>query len=446
MKSLHLNMYKKINYITAVLVLLASISVNAQVTTQSPYSKYGVGNLKGILLPQFRAMGGISTAVNKPTGYNNINMQNPASYAGITSTTIDVGVAGTFTNLKKDGASENSFNGTLSHLALAFPVNQHSALSFGILPYSELGYNFSNRQTITGTPGNPSTSEVNNVYSGEGGLTKAYFGYGYRFGEHFRIGANIEYLFGNLMENRGVEFVNDPSALATRLQNKNSVGGISFSYGAQYDIRLDSKTLLTFGYSGSSPSTINSTRTFLASKYLYNGASGESNVTIETVDSIASGKSNLKLPLIHNFGIALQKDNKWLIGADFRTGKWSSYSINGENQGLQNSQGVSVGGQITPDITSINSYFKRVDYRLGFSYDKTYINISDKDVKQMAVSFGLGLPLANAQTRGTFYKMNITTEIGRRGTMQTGSLQENFVSFHLGFTLNDTWFKRFKFD
>lgn len=439
-------MYKKINYITAVLVLLVSISVNAQITTQSPYSRYGVGNIKGSILPQFRAMGGVSTAINKATGYNYINMQNPASYASITLTTIDVGMSGTFTTLSKGSASNKSFNSTLSHVALAFPVTRHSAMSFGILPYSELGYNYAEKGTITSTPGsgNPASQNVSNVYSGEGGLTKAYIGYGYQLGDHFRVGGNVEYLFGNMIENKGVQFDEDGAAYATRLQNKNSVGGIAFSYGAQYDIRVGPKMTLNFGYSGSSPSTINSERTFLATKYLYDGTTGEDNVTVETIDSVSSGKSNLKLPLIHNFGIALQKDNKWVVGADFRMGNWSTFVINGANQGLQNSWGGSLGGQITPDITSVNSYFKRVDYRLGVTYDKTYIKLSDNDVKQMAVTFGLGLPLASSMTSRAFYKLNFTGEVGRRGTMVSGDLKESYINIHLGFTLNDKWFTRYK--
>ena len=439
-------MYKKINYITAVLVLLASISVNAQMTTQSPYSRFGVGNIKGSLLPQFRAMGGVSTAVNKATGYNYINMQNPASYASINLTTIDVGMSASFVNLTKGSASDKSFNATLSHVALAFPVTTHSALSFGILPYSELGYNYSEKGTITGAPGsgNPASQEISNIYSGEGGLTKSYIGYGYQIGDHFRIGANAEYIFGNMIEDKSVQFEDYLNAYGTRLENKNSVGGINFSYGLQYDVRIAPKMTLNFGYSGSSASSINSTRTFLATKYKYNG-SPEENITIETVDSVTTGKSALKLPLIHNFGIALQKDNKWLIGADFRMGNWSKFVINGVNQGLQNSYGASLGGQITPDIGSINSYFKRVDYRFGLSYDKTYIQINDKDVKQMAVTFGLGLPLANSvMSRGAFYKLNFTGEYGRRGTMTTGDLRENYINLHLGFTINDKWFTRYK--
>ncbi|MNY13615.1 hypothetical protein D3C86_1467580 [compost metagenome] len=62
----------------------------------------------------------------------------------------------------------------------------------------------------------------------------------------------------------------------------------------------------------------------------------------------------------------------------------------------------------------------------------------------MAVTFGLGLPLG--YTRFAISKLNFTTELGRRGTLTNGLVQENYINFHLGITLNDTWFKRFKFD
>ena len=83
---------------------------------------------------------------------------------------------------------------------------------------------------------------------------------------------------------------------------------------------------------------------------------------------------------------------------------------------------------------------------MGFQYDKTYIQMNQQDVKQTAVTLGLGLPLSSIE-RGAFYKMNITAELGQRGSLANGLLQERYVNFHLGFTLNDgRWFKRFKFD
>lgn len=449
MKSLHLNMYKKINYITAAMVVLTSLTVKAQVTTQSPYSKFGVGNIKGMLLPQFRAMGGISTAVYKPNDYySNVNPQNPASYAGIDLSTVDVGMSFGMTNLKSGGTSENSFNATLSHLVLGIPVSKKSALSFGLVPYSELGYEFTNKATLTGTGTNPSSQDVNYLYAGEGGLNKAFIGYGHRFG-HLNLGANAEYVFGNLVQSRSTELITPAgeadNSISSRMQNKNSVGGFSFSYGMQYDIPLNSKTSIVLGYSGSSASTINSTKSYIVTQYTKT-ASGDENTAIDSLISTENGKTNLKMPLIHNFGFTIQKRNKWMIGADYRMGKWSKMSIDGVNQGLQDTYGFSVGSQITPDMNSIGSYFNRVDYRLGFQYDKTYIQLNNQDIKQMAVTFGFGFPMARSTSGLAIYKINFTTELGRRGTTNNNLLQENYINFHLGFTLNEKWFRKFRFD
>ncbi|WP_240615334.1 OmpP1/FadL family transporter [Pedobacter paludis] len=430
-------MYKRINYITAILVLVCGLSVQAQVTTSSPYSRYGFGNIKGSLLPQLRAMGGISTAVNKVSGFNYINMQNPASYAGINLTTIDIGMSASLTNLSKGSTSENNFNSTFSHLAFAAPVTRRSALSFGILPYSDLGYSYRNTVKVD-------TMSVDQIYQGEGGLSKAYLGYGYRFGDHLRIGGNLEYIFGNLQTTRSTEYVSLGS-INSRLQNKNSVGGLNYSYGIQYDINVGAKTLLTLGYSGSSSGKINSSQSFFATQYSYD-ASGNENTAIDTLSAIDNGKSSLKLPLTHNFGIAIQQNDKWMVGADFRMSKWSAVSINNVNQGLQDSWGASIGGQWTPDYTSYNSYMKRVDYRLGFNYDKTFIKIGNQDIKQMGASLGFGFPLPSANAGSAFYKINFTTEVGQRGTLNNNLVKEQYINFHLGFTLNDTWFRKYRVD
>jgi long-subunit fatty acid transport protein len=438
MKLLHYNMYNRLRYTLAVCLALVSIIANAQVTTQSPYSKFGVGNIKGSNLPQFRAMGGISTGVYRTNFFNNINIQNPASYAGISLTTLDIGLTGSFAQLENSTQTEKSFNSTLSHVAFAFPlVTNKMGLSFGILPFSELGYNFSNRVSIA-------TKAVDYKYTGEGGLTKAYLGLGRQFGDHFRIGANAEYLFGNLLESRSTEYVLEPGAINSKMQAKNSVSGVAFSYGLQYDFRIASKTTLVIGYSGSSSSKVNSKKSQVVTQY-FNDSEGNEGEAIDTLLFVENSPTNLKLPLLHSVGFSIQKENKWLIGVDYRMGKWSDLKIDNINQGLQDTYGVSVGGQITPDITSINSYFKRVDYRLGFNYDKTYIKMGDQDIKQMAVTLGVGLPLSS-YSRSSFYKVNFTAELGQRGTVSNGLLKEKYINFHLGFTLNDKWFNRFKFD
>lgn len=427
-------------YVATLSLLALSLGSYAQTTVQSPYSKFGLGNLRGSVLPQQRGMGGIATGVFRSSGINNINMQNPASYAGIYLTTLDIGMSGSSTELKTNSLSESSFNASLSHVAMAFPITQKSALSIGILPYSELGYDFKNTVSIgAGT----SAKSVDYLYNGEGGLTKAYIGYGIQFGDHFRVGANAEYLFGNLIQSRSTEMA-DFGSINSRDQVKNSIYGFNYTYGAQYDFRLGNKTTLVLGYSGSSSSKLNSEKSQYTTIYNKDSQGNELSA-LDTLDFVENGKTNMKLPLLHSVGFTLQKENKWLIGADYRTGKWSKLSIDNVNQNLQDTYGFSVGGQFTPDITAINGYFKRVDYRLGLTYDKTYIQMNNEDIKQMGVTFGLGLPLSS-YARSSFYKMNVSAEIGRRGKTSNGLIQERYVNFHLGFMLNDKWFQRFRFD
>lgn len=446
MKLLHYRMNNKIKYVCVAcllmvsLVTLSTLSAYAQTTVQSPYSKFGLGNLKGSVLPQQRGMGGISAGVFRSSYINNINMQNPASYAGINLTTLDIGMSGSVTELKTSSLSESNFNSSLSHVAMAFPITTKSALSIGILPYSELGYDFKNTVNVgTGS----SAKEVDYLYNGEGGLSKAYIGYGIQFGDHFRIGANAEYLFGNMIQNRSTEYL-ESGAINSRHQVKNSVYGLNYSYGLQYDFRLGNKTSLVIGYSGSSSSKLKSEMSEYSTIYSKDSQGNELSA-IDTLDFTENGKTNLKLPLVHNIGFTLQKENKWLFGADYRMGKWSQMSINNVNQNLQDTYGLSVGGQFTPDITAINGYFKRVDYRLGLAYDKTYVQMNNQDIKQMGVTFGLGLPLSS-YARSSFYKMNVSAEIGRRGKITNGLIQERYVNFNLSFMLNDKWFQRFRFD
>jgi hypothetical protein len=125
-------------------------------------------------------------------------------------------------------------------------------------------------------------------------------------------------------------------------------------------------------------------------------------------------------------------------------GKWSDLSVDGVNKGLKNSNTFSLGGQITPNANALKNYLAVMDYRFGLLYDNTYITVANTDIKRYAATFGLGLPLKNERT--TFYKINFATEIGRRGTLNNNLVKENYVNFTLGFTVNDKWFQRYKFD
>jgi long-subunit fatty acid transport protein len=417
------------------LFLLVSFA-KAQSTINSPYSKYGVGNLTGGYLPQNVAIGNLAYGISAVGGYNNINVSNPASYSQIRLTTFDVGARYSNQKLAKGDLSEKSFNASLNHFLIAIPINKKSAMSFGLVPYSNLGYKFTNNAVVD-------TFKVEHVYSGEGGLTKAYIGYGTAVGKHLNIGVNMSYLFGNLKETSATEFSKYIGFLNSKNQMDNSVGGINFDFGAQYIANLNKKTKLTIGYTGGVKTQLNTSVTQLYSRYTKDYTTNTETRADSTLASVAAGGS-LTIPANHNFGFSIEKQNKWLIGADIRMAKWSQFVSNGLDQNLNNTFGFSIGGQITPNVNAVTNYLKLIDYRLGFSYDKTYVNINNKDIDVKSLNFGFGFPLVSART--AFYKLNLTTEIGQRGTLKSNLIKENFINFSIGFTINDKWFQKYKYD
>jgi hypothetical protein len=435
-------------FITFLLAIIA-FGIKAQstapiATSSSPYSMYGLGTIDPALLPQNIAMGGIATAINRISGYNNINPLNPASYGTINFTTIDAGIYSNIDFLSQTGqTSATNANFRLSHVAFAIPVTKHSALSFGLLPYSEMGYNY--KQTLSkgfGTGSPADTNVVNYIYNGNDGLSKAYLGYGIGIGKHLLVGANLSFIFGNLQQFSSTEIPGLFGTLNSRIEQSNAVSGFTYDFGAQYTFDFGDTKHLILGYSASAKSNINSTNSYIVSQYTYD-SSGNENVAADSIINQQSNKTKIQLPQINHFGLSFQSDAHFLIGADYSTGKWSTLTIDGTNAGLQDSKTFNLGGQFTPDANALHNYFSRADYRLGFVYNETYLNLNNTNIKQEAVTFGLGLPLAPNNL--SFYKINFAAEVGREGTLNNGLVKENYINIHIGFTLNDKWFQRFKF-
>lgn len=440
-----------IKYIRFVIILFlftaTALGVKAQstATTSSPYSRYGLGDISPALLPQNAAMGGIGVATNRINGFFSINPLNPASYSSMGLTVVDIGVYGNFNTLQKSGeTSQKNSNFRLSHIAFGIPVSAHSAFSFGLMPYSELGYNYRQVKSNFGTGLPADTNAVNYLYSGDGGLSKFYLGYGIGIGKHLSVGANVSYIFGNLKETQSTEVPSLGGVLNSRIEESNSITGLNYDFGAQYTVDFSTRKHLTFGYSASANTKLNTVNSYIVSSYFRDPTTGNEDVAADTLVNNQQPSAKIQLPMINRFGISFQNEGKFLIGADYTMSNWSKLSIAGVNKGLRDSKTINVGGQFTPNINSLSNYWAAVDYRLGAIYDQTYLYVNNTNIKRYAATFGLGLPLRGATT--SFYKINLGAEIGRRGTLVNGLVKENYVNVHLSFTLNDKWFQKYKFD
>ena len=420
-------------------------------TTSNPYSRYGLGELIPQTLPQNIGMGGLGAAVNNFSGFFNINPVNPASYGSLGLTVIDVGLYGNITTLSQDlsGSKLSQSNGNfrLDHVNFAFPVTRHSALSFGLQPYSQVGYNYKVTQKNFGGVSSIDTNAVNYIYNGNGGLNKGYIGYGFGIGKHLLLGANASYIFGKLQQYGSTEIPTLFGTLNSRVENSYSIGGGSYDFGGQYTIDLSRSKHIILGYSTTLGTSLNSQYTYTVSQYDYD-ENGNENVPLDTLVNTQNPKTKLKIPQTNHYGITFVNDGKYLVGAEYTSANWSSFSIGGINQGLQNSKTYNFGGQITPNINALNNYFATVDYRIGFIYDQSYVNVNNADnntntsINSYAITFGFGFPLAPNNT--SFYKINFAAELGQRGTLANSLVRENYINLHVAFTLNDRWFVKYK--
>ena len=112
-----------------------------------------------------------------------------------------------------------------------------------------------------------------------------------------------------------------------------------------------------------------------------------------------------------------------------------------EGATFENSTRYSLGGYYIPNYNSYSGYFKRVTYRAGLRYENTGLVIQDKSITDFAANIGFGLPLG-----GTFSKINIGLEMGKRGTKYYNLVEENYFNISVGLSLSDKWFVKRKFD
>ncbi len=160
------------------LFVAATAFTNLSSQVNSPYSRYGLGNIFPATFAASNGMGGLSAAYFSPL---NINYNNPSSYADLSYATFEVGAYTNFLNLQTTDDNFTSGDANLSNIAMGFPFlkklrMQKFGLSFGLIPFSSFQYNI--QQDIVTEDTLFGTESYN--YRGDGTLYQFYGGLGYR--------------------------------------------------------------------------------------------------------------------------------------------------------------------------------------------------------------------------------------------------------------------------
>ncbi|WP_310377464.1 hypothetical protein [Flavobacterium sp.] len=415
-------MIKKIIVSTCLLLTLVSF---AQDGTASPYSFYGIGDVRFKGTVESRSMAGIAI---EPDSIH-INLQNPAGFSNLKLTTFTIGGTYKTTKLKTNSQNASARRTTLDYLAIGLPLGK-LGFGFGLIPFTSVGYKI---QVVA-----TDVTQNSKRFNGTGGLNKAFLGFGYQLAKNLSVGIDAQYNFGKI-ETNNLEF-RPFVPIGSRELNTAELSGINFDLGLMYQSKINKKTTFYSSLTYSPESTLVSQNTRNISTVSYN-----SSFDIQVVDELENqqNSTNLKLPSKLSIGAGFGENKKWLLGAEItlqdKGGLANNYNAIA-NATYEKATKFSLGGYYLPNYNSFTSYAKRIVYRGGLRYEKTGLIINSESINDIGLTLGVGLPLT-----GSFSNVNIGFELGKKGTTAANLVQENYANLSFSFSLNDKWFVKRKF-
>ena len=340
---------------------------------------------------------------------------------------FSTGLNNELVNIESNDESQTLNNLSLSHITFGFPLTNKIGSSFGIIPYSSVGYSMQSRDE---------NYNADMLYNGDGGISKVYAGGSLELHKNLSVGANASYLFGGLNRRKKLEF-DDETIFNSRSNSQINVKGLFYEVGAIFSKQFeDNKSSISIAFNTSNTSEIKAKRSNLVETFEY---SGEYEIVKDTfVNSVVKG--DMILPRYTNFGLSYTRD-KWLFVFDYSTQNWSEYELLGESDSLVNSKRISGGFQFTPDISSVNQFYKRCHYRLGIALNTTPLQINNTQLEDKSISFGLGIPIK--KNRSTY---DLSIIFGQRGTTNNNLLKENYVRIGLNMSFEGIWFVKQKYN
>ena len=411
----------------ALLLTMVTGTAIAQNNTNSPYTRYGYGDLSDQSFGNSKAMGGIAFGLRDGA---QINPTNPASYTAIDSLTFlfEGGVSLQNMNISGGGLKLNAKNASFDYLAMQFRLAPWMAMSVGLLPYSNVGYTVSDSQTTD------NDWTYSRSFTGDGGLHQLYVGAGVKVLKNLSVGVNASYFWGDLTRTRSVIFpqMSSSTYYSYNRQMAVSISDYKLDFGVQYTQELNKKHSFTVGAIYSPKHKLNND---------YNSTIQVGSSTTEKMDA------TLELPNTFGVGFTYNYDKRLTLGMDYSLQQWSKTEFGIATNDINVRQDfeetyaycdrtkISVGAEYIPNLIG-RSYFAHIKYRLGAYYTTPYYKIDGKKAsREYGVTAGFGLPVPRSRSI-----LSISGQFVRVKGLETNMVNENIFRVSIGLTFNERWF------
>jgi hypothetical protein len=406
--------------VVAGILIAIPLVLPAQNNTNSPYTRYGYGELADRSFGAGRAMGGIGYGLRSN---KQINPMNPASYTAMDSLTFifDFGVAGQLSWFNDGVHGERRLNGNIEYIALQFPVHRRIAVSAGLLPYSYVGYNYGSAKT--------GAADYVEQFSGTGGLNEVYMGASIDiWKKRLSAGVNIGYLFGRMTHDQTLLITTGGSNITRRIKEL-QVRDVKLDFGLQYTHPFSARESFTLGVAYSPKKKLNTTS--------YDIFTDANNIVTE---GDTTRNQTFDIPHSVGLGISYVKQNKLTLATDFSYEDWGQARFFDKSNEFKNRIRVAAGGEFIPDYQN-RAFFSRIRYRAGVHYSNSYLRINNSSYNEYGASIGLGLPLVDNRSY-----LNVAFEYVKIKPETRLLIDQQHFRFTVNYTFNERWFFKFKVD
>jgi len=425
----------------------------AQPQDNSPYSRFGMGDIADDNFFALQQMGSIGASYHSPY---DINIVNPASLSYLDATAFDIGVEAEYANLQDRTGDVSFWNGNLSYISLAFPLhnvlndiwdrkqrNKSFGMAFTLKPYSKVGYDISSVTLVDGV------GEVEYNYQGSGGTNDFTWSNGFRY-KDFSAGLNLGYLFGRIEENRTINLADLSESNISRIEENFNYSGFLWRAGVMYTIHLNqnndddknkgfSRKKFTIGLHGNTKSKLTTERSLFSGGFSL--AQGIGADTLDFSESSLAGK----LPAEVGAGITYHNGNKLAIGINYTATRWSGFDTALVKGNLNDTYDLSFGGFVRPSNKSSAKLFGRSVYRFGAFYRQNPVELAGNNgttIDDVGLTLGIGLPFYY-QRKISHANLGLTLGLKGRDTL----VEERYMRLTFSFTFNDNeWFMKRKYN
>jgi len=384
----------------------------------SLYSIFGLGDLSYSTSTRNDGMGvmGISLSGNFS------NTLNPAAWTMIQTTIFTTKF--NFEQVKSTDGTNNASRvyGNFESFNLSIPLNKGYGWIFdiGFNNYSNVNYDAKFSSSVEG-------ESYTQTYSGNGGLNRLTAGFSYIILRDFSIGAQFNYLFGNISRNLNIDFTNG-LLFDTKNLTENQVSGIYINTGLLYHgfaklFKSKKFNEMSAGIYFSTPAKLNST------------IIGRYNRSPINTDSLALTQGKIDLPWSFGAGISNIFNERLTVAADFYMQNWDSYKnydVHPDN--IRNSMRIGAGIEFNDSKRLEDPYYKRVSYRAGGFYRQDYLIINNEPVNAYGITAGLSLPIGRSNA------VDLMMQYYIRGNTSNGLIKDNVFRLGASVRIGELWF------